>query len=139
MQNYHNLTYREEEREMHPYCDFAGVGLISWSLLATGILTRPWSQLGATDRAKKNQYLAYMYQDEDKAIVDCVEEVSKRLGQSMASVATAWSLKKGISPILGLNSTKRIDEAVAAVNPQLSEEDVKALEPYKARAGAPTW
>jgi aryl-alcohol dehydrogenase-like predicted oxidoreductase len=140
MQNYHNLIYREEEREMHPYCDFAGVGLIPWSPLATGILARPWSQLGATDRAKKNQYLAYMYQDEDKAIVDRVEEVSKKLGQSMASVATAWSLHKGVNPILGLNSTERIDEAVAAVNLHLNDEDIKALEePYRARPVAPMW
>ncbi|KAJ4412173.1 CSG1/SUR1-like protein [Didymella pomorum] len=140
MQNYHNLIYREEEREMHPYCDFAGVGLIPWSPLATGILARPWSQLGATDRAKKNQYLAYMYQNDDKAIVDRVEEVSKKLGQSMASVATAWSLSKGVNPILGLNSTERIDEAVAAVNLRLNDEDIKALEePYKARSVAPMW
>ncbi|KAF3050195.1 hypothetical protein E8E11_007366 [Didymella keratinophila] len=140
MQNYYNLIYREEEREMHPYCDFAGVGLIPWSPLATGILARPWSQLGATDRAKKNQYLAYMYQDDDKAIVDRVEEVSKKLGQSMASVATAWSLSKGVNPILGLNSTERIDEAVAAVNLQLKDEDIKALEePYRARPVAPIW
>ena len=140
MQNYHNLLYREEEREMHPYCASAGIGLIPWSPLATGILARPWAELRATDRAKKNQFLAYMYREEDKAIVDRVEEVSKRLGLSMACVATAWSLHKGVNPILGLNSVERIDEAVEAVGVELSKEDVGALEElYRARAVAALW
>ncbi|KAF2633918.1 hypothetical protein BU25DRAFT_15217 [Macroventuria anomochaeta] len=88
----------------------------------------------------KEQYLSYMYQDEDKAIVNRVEEVSKRFGQSIANVATAWSLKKGVNRILRLNSIERIDEVVGAVGLELSEDDVKALgEPYKARAVAPMW
>ncbi|CAN9362869.1 unnamed protein product [Alternaria alternata] len=141
MQNYHNLIYREEEREMHPYCDYAGIGLIPWSPLATGILARPWSEMGATKRAQLSQdLLAWMYSDADKVIVDRVEEVSKQLGQSMASVAIAWSLQKGVNPILGLNSIERIDEAVGAVDLQLSKETVAALEePYKSRPVAPMW
>ena len=55
MQNYHNFVYCEEEREMHPNCDFAGVGLTPWFPLATGILARLWSQLTATKRAQENQ------------------------------------------------------------------------------------
>ncbi|KAH8621924.1 hypothetical protein J4E82_011375 [Alternaria postmessia] len=141
MQNYHNLIYREEEREMHPYCDYAGIGLIPWSPLATGILARPWSEMGATKRAQLSQdLLAWMYSDADKVIVDRVEEVSKQLGQSMASVAIAWSLQKGVNPILGLNSIERIDEAVGAVDLHLSKETVAALEePYKTRPVAPMW
>jgi aryl-alcohol dehydrogenase-like predicted oxidoreductase len=140
MQNHHSLIYREEEREMHPYCDFAGVGLIPWSPLATGILARPWSDMSATQRAQNNQILSVMHQDEDKAIVDRLEEVSKRIGKSMASVAIAWSLKKGVNPILGLGSIQRIDEAVEATKLELSEKDVKALnELYKARAVLPLW
>ncbi|KAJ4311075.1 CSG1/SUR1-like protein [Neodidymelliopsis sp. IMI 364377] len=140
MQNYHNLIYREEEREMHPYCDFAGIGLIPWSPLATGILARPWSEMGATKRAQDNQFLSFMYQEEDKAIVDKLEEVSKRLGKSMASVAIAWSLQKGVNPILGLSSVERVDEAVETIGLELSEDDVRALEePYRARAVAPMW
>ena len=81
-----------------------------------------------------------MYQDDDKAIVDRLEEVSKKLGEGMASIAIAWSLKKGVNPILGLNSIERIDDAVGTVGLELSKEDVTALEePYKARAVASMW
>jgi aryl-alcohol dehydrogenase-like predicted oxidoreductase len=81
-----------------------------------------------------------MYQEEDKAIVNRLEEVSKRLGKSMASVAIAWSLKKGVNPVVGLSSVKIIDEAVETIGLDLSEDDVKALEePYRARDVAPLW
>ena len=138
MQNYHNLLYREEEREMHPYCEHAGIGLIPWSPLAQGILARPWSEKASTFRAQNNPFLSLFLSDSDKAIVDRLEEVAKRLGVSMAVVATAWSLKKGVNPILGLQTIERIDEAVAMVNFELSDEDVKLLEePYRAKPTAP--
>jgi aryl-alcohol dehydrogenase-like predicted oxidoreductase len=128
MQSYHNLLYREEEREMYAYCKYAGVGIIPWSPLAQGTLARPWSARVATVRSKDNPYAALLTNDGDKAIVDRLEEVAKRLGKSMAIVATAWSLKKGTNPILGLQSIERIDEAVEAADLELSDEDVKLLE-----------
>jgi aryl-alcohol dehydrogenase-like predicted oxidoreductase len=131
MQNYHNLLYREEEREMIPYCRDTGVGLIPWSPLARGVLARPWSsretKREATDSFLKSQIRA-RETDVDRAIVGRVEEVARRRGLSMAAVATAWSLGRGCSPILGLNSKVRIEEACENIRVRLAEEDVKFLE-----------
>ncbi|CAI6340373.1 unnamed protein product [Periconia digitata] len=139
MQNYHNLTYREEEREMHPYCAFAGIGLIPWSPLAQGVLARPWATT-ATTRVESDQFAGLLKSDSDKAIVDCVEQIAKEKGVSMAQVAIAWSLKKGVNPILGLQSVKRIDEAVGALAVELSDEEVKRLEEnYKAKSVMQLW
>ncbi|KAL5442019.1 hypothetical protein PMIN05_004216 [Paraphaeosphaeria minitans] len=139
MQNYHNLLYREEEREMHPYCAHAGIGLIPWSPLAQGKLARPWST--SSFRNDNNPFGTLVSSTPaDEAIVAKVEEVAGRLGVSMAQVATAWSLSKGVKPILGLQSEKRIDEAVGALGLVLGEEDVKALEgAYVAKGVAPLW
>ncbi|KAF2786564.1 Aldo/keto reductase [Melanomma pulvis-pyrius CBS 109.77] len=137
MQSYHNLLYREEEREMYAYCRHAGIGIIPWSPLAQGTLARPWSARAATVRGENNAYAALLTSEGDKAIVDRLEEVAKRVGLSMAVVATAWSLKKGVNPILGLQSVERIDEAAAAVDVELSGEDVEELEElYQAKAVA---
>lgn len=140
MQNYHNLLDREEEREMHPYCSYAGVGLIPWSPLAQGILARPWKSSTDSVRAANNAYASLISNDGDKEVVERLEEVANRLGQSMAKVAIAWSIKKGVNPILGLQSIERIDEAVEAAGLELSDDDVKLLEePYRAKARAPVY
>lgn len=139
MQNYHNLIAREEEREMIPYCRDTGVGLIPWSPMARGVLTRPWGSRStvreATDGALK--FLIRSRETEsDKAIVDRVEEIAKKRGISMAQVAIAWSLSHpNENPILGLNSKERIDEAVAATKVKLTDEEIKYLEePYIPKA-----
>jgi aryl-alcohol dehydrogenase-like predicted oxidoreductase len=138
MQNYHNLLYREEEREMIPYCQSARIGLIPWSPLAQGILTRPWDSKPSSIRGQNNPYLALIISESDKVVVDRLEEVAKRLGTSMATVATAWSLKKGMNPILGLQSVERIDEAVRMAAFKLSDEDANLLEePYRPKPLAP--
>ncbi|KAF2154686.1 Aldo/keto reductase [Myriangium duriaei CBS 260.36] len=134
MQNYHNLLYREEEREMIPYCNFSGVALIPWSPLARGVLTRPWSER-ETKREKTDKALQRLLRSSenevDKAIVDRVEEVAKKHGVSMACVATAWSIKKGDIPIVGIGSKDRVVETVKNSNFDLSDEDAKYLEePY---------
>ncbi|PGH08495.1 hypothetical protein AJ79_05984 [Helicocarpus griseus UAMH5409] len=141
MQNYHNLLAREEEREMIPYCLDSGVGLIPWSPLARGTLARPWSTSASTStRAQTDWAMDMIVRDRenesDKKIVDRVEELARKKGISMAQVATAWSLGKGgINPILGLNSEKRIDEAVGSVKVKLTEEEMRYLEePYLPRA-----
>ena len=139
MQNYHNLVYREEEREMLPYCAHAGIGVVPWSPLAQGVLARPWNS-DATSRVKTDAYAGLLTSDEDKAVVDRVEEVAKAKGVSMAQVAVSWSFKKGVYPILGLQSVERIDEAVGALGVELSDEEVKSLEePYRARPALPLW
>jgi aryl-alcohol dehydrogenase-like predicted oxidoreductase len=157
MQNYYNLIYREEENEMIPYCNDTGVGLIPWSPLARGALTRPWGQRD-THREKTDNYLKNLIRnretDVDKMIVDRLEEVSKKMGKSMAQIAMAWCMsKKDVMPIVGLSRIDRMydedccrtvlryqanlvfccrDESVAACKIQLSEEDIKYLEePYQ--------
>jgi aryl-alcohol dehydrogenase-like predicted oxidoreductase len=131
MQNYHNLLYREEEREMLPYCTKTGVGIIPWSPLARGVLTRPFNsretKREATDNFLRTQ-IRERETDVDRNIVGRVEEVARRKGISMAAVATAWSLSKGACPIMGLGSKHRIEEAVENIRVKLSDEDVKFLE-----------
>jgi aryl-alcohol dehydrogenase-like predicted oxidoreductase len=131
MQNYHNLLYREEEREMIPYCKDSGVGLIPWSPLARGVLTRPWKS-DATKREASDKFLKSIIRDRetksDAEVVGRVEEVAKKLGAPMSAVAMAWSFAKGDFPIVGLSSQKRIDEACASLKLKLSEEDIKYLE-----------
>lgn len=136
MQNYYNLIYREEENEMIPYCNHTGVGLIPWSPVARGALTRPYSSRD-TLREKTDLYLKGLIRSRedkiDEEIINRVEEVAKKIGKSMAQVSIAWALsKKDVSPIVGLNKIERIDEAVEATTIKLSEEDIKYLEePYQ--------
>lgn len=135
MQNYHNLLYREEEREMLPYCADTGVGCIPWSPIARGVLARPWGDR-STLREQSDKFLANLIRaketEVDKAIVERVEEVAKKKGVKMAQVATAWVLRReGTVPIIGLGSKERIDEAVEAVKVKLTDEEAKFLEePY---------
>lgn len=135
MQNYHNLLYREEEREMIPYCRASGVGCIPWSPVARGVLTRPWDDR-STKRENSDNFLKSLIRsretETDKAIVDRLEEVAKKRGVGMALVAIAWSIKQnGVNPIVGLGSKERIDQAVEAVKFGLSDEEAKYLEePY---------
>ncbi|KAL3481477.1 Aldo/keto reductase [Aspergillus californicus] len=136
MQSYYNLIAREEEREMIPYCQDTGVGLISWSPLARGVLARPWDSRSST-RETTDMSLKSIIRDRessaDKVIISRVEEVARKRGITMAQAATAWSLSHpGINPILGLNSIERVDEAVTAINIQLTEEEKRYLEePYE--------
>ncbi|KAJ5899192.1 Versiconal hemiacetal acetate reductase [Penicillium taxi] len=139
MQNYHNLIAREEEREMIPYCLDAGIGLIPWSPMARGVLTRPWgtrtSVREKTDGTLKGLIRA-RETETDKAIVDRVEEIAGKKGVSMAQIALAWSLShKNECPIVGLNSVARIDEAVDSLKVVLSAEEITYLEELYAPKG----
>ncbi|KAF2621574.1 Aldo/keto reductase [Macroventuria anomochaeta] len=131
MQNYYNLIYREEEREMIPYCQDTGVGLIPWSPIARGALTRPWSNRSSS-RAQTDRFLeSLVHGREDKIdqeIISRVEDVAKKNNVSMACIATAWCIKKGVCPIIGLSSKERVEETVRNSNYQLSDEDTKYLE-----------
>ncbi|VUC24503.1 unnamed protein product [Clonostachys rosea] len=133
MQNYYNLLYREEEREMIPYCKDAGVGLVPWSPNARGVLARPWNDVDSNTslRSQHDKALPRLYNRDniiDKAIVNAVEEVAKERNLPMAVIATAWCMKKGVNPIVGLNSKERIDEAVRASKVELTDDDVAKLE-----------
>lgn len=133
MENYYNLLYREEEREMIPYCKETGVGLIPWSPVARGVLTRPWGE--ESERSKTDNYMnAIGLKKTDgfhKEVVDRVEKIAKERGVGMAAIATAWVIAKGCSPIVGISSVKRIADSVAASQIKLTDEEIKFLEePY---------
>lgn len=139
MQNYHNLIAREEEREMIPYCLDTGVGIIPWSPMARGVLARPWNSRSTTREGTDGALKVLVRSREtesDKAIVGRVEELAGKKGVSMAQIAIAWSLSHpNECPILGLSSTKRIDEAVASLKVKLSPEEIQYLEePYVPKA-----
>ncbi len=132
MQDHYNLIYREEEREMLPLCADEGLAVIPWSPLARGRLTRPWDE--ATARTETDEFGKTLYREEDRKIVERVAEVAGRMDASPAQVALAWLLQKApvTAPIVGATKPHHLEEAIAAVDLKLSDEDVKALEePYE--------
>ncbi|KAG9256554.1 NADP-dependent oxidoreductase domain-containing protein [Emericellopsis atlantica] len=135
MQPFYNLLYREEEREMIPFCQATGVGVIPWSPVARGLLTKPLGGQEETFRSKNDAKTNTWFSDANMDIVNRVEEVAKTKGVSMALVATAWVLHKSCYPIVGLSSEKRIKETVEALKVKLTDEEVRYLESeYRPRA-----
>ena len=134
MQNYVNLLYREEEREMLPLCRDQGVAVMPWSPLARGKLTRPWEI--ETERSKTDIVGKALYSNADEsdhAVVNAVAELAQKRGLPMAQIALAWLLHKpGVtSPIIGATKSKHIEDAVAALDVELSRDEIKSLEqPY---------
>jgi aryl-alcohol dehydrogenase (NADP+) len=137
MQNHYNLVYREEEREMLPLCRAHGIGVIPWSPLARGFLSgnRTRAHGGDTTRSRSDAFAHQMYyQNNDWAIVDRVVEVAERHGTTPSQVAIAWLLRQpGITaPIIGASKMTHLEQAVAALEVQLSDEDAAYLaEPYQ--------
>ena len=138
MQNYVNLIYREEEREMLPLCRAEGIGVIPWSPLARGKLTRDWDV--ESDRQASDEYAKKLYADvsnADREIVDRVGKVAERRGLTRAQVALAWVLQQAgvTSPIVGTTKIEHLDEAVSALDVVLDEEETAYLEsPYAPHA-----
>lgn len=135
MQNYHNLLYREEEREMIPFCRDSGIGLLPWSPLARGILARPWDAR-STFREQTDRLLQSIVRETEteanKEVIQRVSRIAEKRGSKMATVALSWCLQQGMYPITGLGSVARIDEALLAVSFRLSPDEVKYLEePYR--------
>ena len=132
MQNLHNAVYREEEKEMYPACKKFGVGGIPWSPVAMGFLARPVSSFSDTTRGEglKEGMWGRPWTASDKKTNAEIEEIAKARGTSMAVVAIAWSLSKPFisAPIMGLSSEKRVDEAIEAVNFQLTEDEIKSID-----------
>jgi 1-deoxyxylulose-5-phosphate synthase len=137
MQNHYNLVYREEEREMLPFCLDQGVGVIPWSPLARGFLVGNRSREGGgeTSRAKSDAFAQdWYYRPEDFDVVDRVAEVAAERGISPAQVAIVWLLHKpGVTaPIIGASKMRHLEEAVAATELTLSAEEIQRLEePYQ--------
>jgi 1-deoxyxylulose-5-phosphate synthase len=136
MQNHYNLVYREEEREMIPLCLDQGVGVIPWSPLARGLLagTRERGGVGQTIRAGSDPLADTMYDDADFDVVDAVRAVAAERAVPPAQVALAWLLgRPGVnSPIIGATKTSHLDDAIAAVDVSLTEEETVQMEsPYR--------
>jgi aryl-alcohol dehydrogenase-like predicted oxidoreductase len=132
MQDHYNLIYREEEREMHPLCLDQGVGVIPWSPLARGRLAR-LPEERTTTRSGSDPIADSMYSESDDAVVRAVADVAKARGLPLAQVALAWMLHKEVvtAPIVGATKPGHIDDAVAAVDVELSDAEIAALEaPY---------
>ena len=134
MQDHYNLLYREEEREMLPLCADQGIGVIPWSPLARGRLTRDWDDTTArteTDEFGKTLYKATA--DADKKVVEAVAALAEARGVPRAQIALAWMLHKSVvtSPIVGATKPHHLEDAAAALSVTLSAEEVAALEaPY---------
>ncbi len=136
MQNHYNLLYREEEREMMPLCQAEGIGVIPWSPLARGRLTRPWEQRGSTERGTTDEFGKKLYgstEESDRLVVERVGEVAKKRGVPQAQVALAWMLSKPFvtAPIIGATKPQHLEDAAAALSLKLSPEEIAMLEqPY---------
>lgn len=133
MQNHYNLIYREEEREMIPYCIANGIGLIPWSPLARGFLAgnRTRDKDGETARSKLDGFAHDMYyREDDFEVAASVEAVAKERGVKPAQIALAWMLHKpGItSPIIGASKMYQLDEAIDALKITLTEAEIETLE-----------
>jgi len=133
MQNHYNLVYREEEREMIPLCLDQGIGLIPWSPMARGFFAgdRKRGGTGETARAKSDPFGKTLYfRDEDFDVKDHAEEIAKKYNITTSQVALAWVLSKPhiTAPIVGSSKIEHLDQAIAALDINLSEEDVKSLE-----------
>ena len=134
MQNHYNLLYREEEREMMPLCVDAGIGVLPWSPLARGRLTRPWAQV--TNRTQTDFYGNKLYaatEAADRAVVERVGAIAAERGVPAAQVALAWLAQKPFvtAPIIGASKPQHLSDAVAALSLTLEPAEIAALEaPY---------
>jgi len=133
MQNHYNLVYREEEREMLPFCREEGIGSIPWSPLARGFLAgnRRKEDLGDTTRAKTDDFAFKLYySDADFAIVNRVVELARRRGIKPTQIALAWLLAKPAvtAPIVGASKLPHLDDHVDALTVRLSPDELAYLE-----------
>ena len=136
MQNHYNLLYREEEREMLPYCEKENIGVIPWSPLARGYLARPHEEFDATTRGESDDYAKeHPYcEGSGQEINERVQEMAEEKDASMAQIALSWVLHKDVvdAPIVGTTSIEHLEEAVAALDIALSDSDIEWLEePYE--------
>mgnify|MGYP001799669852 CR=1 FL=1 len=137
MQNQLNLLYREEEREMLPLCEDEGVGVIPWSPLARGRLARPLGE--TTVRSETDGFGKVIYPEDtaDDAIVTALDEIAGARGVPMATLALAWHFTKPAvaAPIIGASKPHHIEAAVAALDIELTADEIAALEaPYRPKS-----
>lgn len=134
MQNYVNLLYREEEREMLPFCAAEGIGVIPWSPLARGRLTRDWEETSSRSQTDEFGKLLFSRTEEaDRAVALRVKEIAEQRGVPRAQIALAWVLQKQpvTAPIVGATKMAHLEDAAAAVSLRLSAGEIRSLEePY---------
>lgn len=134
MQNHYNLIYREEEREMIPLCQDRKIALTPWSPLAGGRVAHPWGTV--TPRVKIDEVSKWVWDgtnDLDKLVINNLQSLAQARGISMAQMALAWMLSKPwiTAPIVGTTAIKHVEEAVAALDIELSADEIQSLEkPY---------
>ncbi|WP_400246217.1 aldo/keto reductase [Niallia sp. JL1B1071] len=134
MQNYLNLLYREEEREMLPLCKEEGIGVIPWSPMARGRLTRDWEE--TSNRKETDEFGKTLYshtEEADRQVVERVKAIAEKRGVPRAQVALAWVLQKEpiTAPIIGATKLHHLEDAVAALSLELSQDEIASLEePY---------
>jgi aryl-alcohol dehydrogenase-like predicted oxidoreductase len=133
MQDYYNLLYREEEREMLRLCLSEGIGVTPWSPLDRGRLTRPWSDTPVTDRARNDAFAKRIFAKSvalDKPVVDRVMEVARDHGVPPSQIALAWLLRNPVvtSPIIGATKPQHLEDAVGSLSVTLSDDEVSRLE-----------
>jgi 1-deoxyxylulose-5-phosphate synthase len=140
MQDHYNLLAREEEREMIPLCLDEGVGTIVWSPLARGRLARAWDEAKATARGSDDGFADMLYtpltEHSDRAIVEAVGVIAEARGAKRAQIALAWLRSQPVvtAPLVGASSTAQIDDAVASLEIDLTDEEIRSLEaPYTPR------
>jgi aryl-alcohol dehydrogenase-like predicted oxidoreductase len=136
MQNHYSLLYREEEREMLPFCANNDIGVIPWSPLARGYLARPHEEFDATTRAKTDDYANEhpYFEGNGREINERVQELADQKDATMAQIALSWVLHKDWvdAPIVGTTSVEHLEEAVEALDISLSDSDIEWLEePYE--------
>jgi aryl-alcohol dehydrogenase-like predicted oxidoreductase len=139
MQNHYNLLYREEEREMMPFCASEGLAVLPWSPLARGLLAgRPASQTAATTRGQTDDFIEKFYgQPSDQGVIDAVQKVAAKRDAPPAQVSLAWMVSKPYvtAPIVGATKPHHLKDAAAALELTLTQDEVKELEaPYQPHA-----
>ncbi len=137
MQDHLNLLYREEEREMVPLCEDQGIALLPWSPLARGRLTRGWDETSPRQETDEYGRALYDTQESDRDIVDSVAALATKRSVPRAQIALAWLLRKPqvAAPIVGASKPQHLDDAVGALDVELSAADLAALErPYTPHA-----
>ena len=132
VQGHYNLIFREEEREMVPYCEEENIALTPYSALASGRLARKPGE--TSNRLEKDAYARFKYdatKEQDGVIIDRVAEIAERRGVSMTEVSLAWLLTKVTAPVVGATKFHHIEGAVKAVDLELTDEEISYLEaPY---------
>jgi aryl-alcohol dehydrogenase-like predicted oxidoreductase len=133
MQNHYNLLYREEEREMMKLCLDQQIGVLPWSPLARGRLSRPWNERQASERAGSDASGRKLYshtEEADQQVVERLAQVAQARGVSMSQLALAWHFTKPYvtAPIIGATKLAHLDDALAATKLQLTPAEIEHLE-----------